>query len=734
MNVVSLGNTKSRDKNIAQLISERVPRSVQLDDLLSTYPNGKLYGDLFMIGSLDGEAGKSMKIDVAMHSQYFMQGSDFNGGDGVGGISKILMAGRGWSMREVAEHYRSYIEDMAPRTPVPENPIKPPQQEAPQPTVERKQIDINTPHDGEHIYTTADGEIVCLVRRYIMRDTDGNIVTGDDGKPKKEFRQFSGNSHYPKMPDMRPLYNLPEVMAADRIIWVEGEKCADDLNRMGYVATCNIGGAGMLSPKSAPNYDFSPMHGKEVVIWPDNDASGQKVAKLVQDLASKAGARSVTMLSPPRGKPDKWDASDAIAEGFDVSAFLNAPHKRVKKPINLFDGSLDIAEQFRGVAPEQRFLIDDTIPLGVPVVFAAAGDSGKGMMTLDLAMKIASGKPMQYAFGSLVSHHGNVVLLCAEDDKDELHRRIERLDPNNERNSYQYKLIIIPLPNLGGVFPMMQKIDNTYGMGEEFADLYEQILQLDELALFCADPMASFVHADVNADPAAGAAFMGLLAQIATETGATVMVNHHMAKIKESDPITTPEQARNLIRGTSAIVDGVRSAFALWQVEEKTARETCKFLNIPYTRNACFDGAVVKSNGPANRDIRHFIRDPNSGLLVDRSAEIMNAQTVGANSDMRREALIGFIGIREQNGEAVMMTGRNGVYEVLQTMPNDHVFVGALKNWSKSTIKNELDMLLSRGQVILKALTPSGATKFLGVPGGPLSCGEYVATTARDNV
>ena len=736
MSIIPFGNTRSSgDKNLAQLISERVPRSVQLSDLLETFPQGQRKGEVFTVGSFNGEPGKSLKIDIAMHSPHFMQGSDFASGEGVGGICKVLMEGRGWTFQEVVSHYRSYIGDVAPpRVAPPQNPIRPPETVSSSPPTASRQIDINTPHDGEHIYSSVDGEIICIVRRYIARDAEGQPVLGSDGKPKKEFRQFSQGSPYPKMPDIRPLYNLPGINTADRIIWVEGEKCADDLNKLGYVATCTLGGAGMLSPKSAPSYDFSPLQGKELIIWPDNDASGAKVAKLVQELAARAGARSITMLTPPRGKPEKWDASDAISEGFDIAAFVNAPNKATKKPINLLDNSLLISEQFRGPAPEQHFLIDSTLPLGVPVVFAAAGDSGKGMMTLDLAMKIASGKPMQFAFGGLVSHFGNVVLLCAEDDKDEIHRRIESLDPNGDRFSFEHNLYIIPLPNLGGVFPIMVKVDNSYAMGEEFLRLYEQILQIENLALFVADPLASFVHADVNADPAAGAAFMGMLAQMATETGATVMVNHHMAKIKDSEPITTPEQARNLIRGTSAIVDGVRAAFALWQVEEKTAREFCKFLNIPFSRNICFDGAVVKSNGPANREIRHFVRDMNTGLLKDCSIELLAAQTASGNTDMRRNALIGFIELRENNGEAVMMTGRNGVHEVIQTMSNDHIFINALKPWSKSTIKTELDYLLSTGQVILKALTPSGATKFLGVPGGPLSRGEYQPTTARDNV
>ena len=90
--------------------------------------------------------------------------------------------------------------------------------------------------------------------------------------------------------------------------------------------------------------------------------------------------------------------------------------------------------------------------------------------------------------------------------------RIERMDPIGKRREYPNNLKILPLPNLGGVFPIMQKIDNSYVMGEEFGRIYDQILEMQNLALLVIDPMASFVHADVNADPAAGAAFMGMLA------------------------------------------------------------------------------------------------------------------------------------------------------------------------------------------------------------------------------
>jgi len=536
------------------------------------------------------------------------------------------------------------------------------------------------------------------------------------------------------LPEPRPLYNIPNILAFNTVVWAEGEKCADALTSMGFAATCTIGGAGMLSERVAHKFDFSPLEGKDVILWPDNDKAGRVLAALVERLAKDAGAKSTLMLRAPFGKPEKWDAADALDEQFDIHRFIRSSQSKIKKPIHLLDDSLNIGTYFVGRAPEQEYLINGTIPLGVPTIFAAAGDSGKGMMTLDLAMKVASGEPMQSAFGGMVSTFGDAIILSAEDDKDEMHRRIERMDPMGKRREYPNNLKILPLPNLGGVFPIMQKIDNSYVMGEEFGRIYDQILEMQNLALLVIDPMASFVHADVNADPAAGAAFMGMLAQISTETGATVMVNHHMAKIKDNDPVTTPEQARNLIRGTSAIVDGVRCAFTVWNVEERLGRQRCKDLNVDYARNTVFDGAVVKANGPANRDIRHFIRNPNTGLLEDRSEDIRNLALSDAVRN-RLQHMFDFLAMMEADGNAVTKGGANdGAHEAIRTSSSGEPCVIALKHIGESTVKNTITALQEAGRVDTYRLTQSGVSKWLGVTGGPLSRGEYEARTARENL
>ena len=49
--------------------------------------------------------------------------------------------------------------------------------------------------------------------------------------------------------------------------------------------------------------------------------------------------------------------------------FLNTNVKQVKKNINLLDDSL-LINRFVGDAPEQKFLIANTLPLAVPIIFS----------------------------------------------------------------------------------------------------------------------------------------------------------------------------------------------------------------------------------------------------------------------------------------------------------------------------------------------------------------------------
>ena len=113
MTIIRLGN-KNRELNsheLVELISQKVPPEVQISELRNTYPNGVIRGDQFSIGSLSGEAGQSLKIDINPRSPYFMKGQDFNGASGIGGIVKILMEGRGMRLPEIKELFGNYLDD-----------------------------------------------------------------------------------------------------------------------------------------------------------------------------------------------------------------------------------------------------------------------------------------------------------------------------------------------------------------------------------------------------------------------------------------------------------------------------------------------------------------------------------------------------------------------------------------------------------------------------------------------
>ena len=395
MSVIRFDNTKSGTAHdLVEKISRDVPRSVQVDVLLETYPNGKVRGNDFFIGSLAGEAGESLKIDINPNSPHFMRGQDFNGGVGVGGIVKILMEARGMRLPQIKELFGSYLQESPAPAPSWKTdsginlntiPVKT--------TVEAAEksikIGFDTPHNGQWDYISRDGEVLVTVRRY---DIGG----------KKEFRPWVPGVAYPKAPEVRPLYNIPNILNEQRVVWVEGEKCAQALIDAGIPATCTLGGAGALTRKNAEKFDFTPLRGKDLIIWPDNDDAGRRLAEIVREVALESDADTVTILQSPTGKPPKWDAADAISEGFDVREFIEGGIGHTHRAINLLNDSLLIS-RFTGSAPIQEFLVDGTFPIGVPIIFAAAGDAGKGMMTLDLAMKVAAGRPLQNAFGGTVT-------------------------------------------------------------------------------------------------------------------------------------------------------------------------------------------------------------------------------------------------------------------------------------------------------------------------------------------
>lgn len=117
-------------------------------------------------------------------------------------------------------------------------------------------------------------------------------------------------------PEPRPLYRL-NTLAADperAVIVVEGEKTADAGKVMfpDHIVITSPGGS-----TAANKVDWTPLEGRIVTIWPDNDEPGRKYAETVVRLVNLAGAASIRIVKLPEGFPPNWDLADQPPAGYD---------------------------------------------------------------------------------------------------------------------------------------------------------------------------------------------------------------------------------------------------------------------------------------------------------------------------------------------------------------------------------------------------------------------------------
>jgi hypothetical protein len=282
------------------------------------------------------------------------------------------------------------------------------------------------------------------------------------------------------------------------------------------------------------------------------------------------------------------------------------------------------ADRFAGAAPERRWIVDGMIPAGTAGVFAAVGDAGKSMMALKLALHITTAPavqpgPLDFSspqfFGNSVLARGAAVVLTAEDDAAEVHRRLNGLDPSHARA--HKNLYVVPMLATGGARSIL--VDGPSGpVSTEFwRELREQLLSIPDLKLVVLDPLSSFVSADINKDNVAAAALMTMLGELASKSGAAVMLVHHFAKAIVPTDLS---DARSAIRGAGALVDNGRWALAMWEADQDRAYSVLKGLKQQERSRASglvYMGGLAKGNAPGAKTLRTLVRSAATGLLED---------------------------------------------------------------------------------------------------------------------
>jgi putative DNA primase/helicase len=155
-----------------------------------------------------------------------------------------------------------------------------------------------SPTIASYIYRDGTGAPYLRVRRTAAKDFFQQHWDGE--------KWAKGKPNGPKIP-----YRLPELLAAapaTPIYICEGEKDCDNLAKLGFVATCNNGGADTgTGTKWTPDLN-SHFKDRHVYILPDNDQAGHKHAEHVARSLNEIAA-SVRVVELP-GLAPKGDVSD----------------------------------------------------------------------------------------------------------------------------------------------------------------------------------------------------------------------------------------------------------------------------------------------------------------------------------------------------------------------------------------------------------------------------------------
>ena len=177
-------------------------------------------------------------------------------------------------------------------------------------------------HAGLHAYRDAAG--VVLFYRIRLKHPNGDKWIRPMHHDGRAF--VFGEPRAPATG--KPLYRLPDLVAdADKVYVVEGEACADALVALGMNTTTTG------SAVSAEGANWSPLRGREVVIWRDNDEAGERYACAVTAKLRSIAASVEWIDLAPLALLEHGDCIDWLAEHSDATADAVRALARVPAPI-----------------------------------------------------------------------------------------------------------------------------------------------------------------------------------------------------------------------------------------------------------------------------------------------------------------------------------------------------------------------------------------------------------------
>jgi len=365
-------------------------------------------------------------------------------------------------------------------------------------------------------YRDEAGASLFQVIRYAPKDFRQRRT--DPGQPDKWIWNLQGVRLVP--------YNLPEVLKADTVFVVEGEKDVETLRGIGLVGTCNAMGAGKWRQEYNEHF-----RGKIIAILPDNDKPGR--AHSVQVANNLHGlAASVKIIELP-GLPAKGDVTDWIQDGAtkeELSELVKTTREWVPEEPKSLLSSLLKWNDILTLDVRTEYLVEKLIPKQSITLLFGRGGIGKTSLCMQIARSVAEGVP----FGDLQTIKTPVYYVDFENPLAVLKERVEKIGESDNLYVWHISNEIQP-----------PKLDSN---GWE---LYKQLPQ----GLIILDTLRASHLSDEN-DSKPMSAIMGRLKEL-REMGFTIVLLHH-----------TPKGNDGTFKGSTALLDLCDHVLGLEEVKD----------------------------------------------------------------------------------------------------------------------------------------------------------------------
>jgi len=317
----------------------------------------------------------------------------------------------------------------------------------------------------------------------------------------------------PAPTDGRPLYRLPELMAADPsapVFVVEGEKCADVLHALGLVATTSG------SASSANGADWRPLKDRRVILWPDHDDAGRKYADDVRERLRGLGTACECLDVVALDLPEKGDAVDWIKARPEATAADALALPRVTLPEPERDGVQLVCMADVEMRPVD-WLWPGWLARGKLHILAGSPGTGKTTIALALAATVSTGGRWPDGERCGAGKPASVLVWSGEDDP------TDTIAPR--------------LAAAGADLSRVHAVDSVRIEGQRVAfdpaahvpELAARMAELGDVALLIVDPIVSAVAGDSHKNGEVRRALEPLV-RLGQDFGCAVLGISHFSK------------------------------------------------------------------------------------------------------------------------------------------------------------------------------------------------------------